>query len=363
MARRQTLSPSCGRSKRVSTALDSSRASLSPTPKPPYNPEFTQRLLDELTAILWLGIRPGLIKTPDRFLESNKHLYSYFPEPPLGVTKKRPIQKWISNHLRCFRDPDDPSKFRKPEEGEVPTKEQAPDAYAFINKFYASRMSSASADSDDEVSASTPPKINQEPPTKPRATTPKPKPFVSDPPSFTPPKVITTTMSSDPPAKPDGVLNFDDIDFDTAVAYRNIYAANPDQSIKNGGDFIIWRTPDVKVSEGKNTNVVDKISILLHLGSESAVELTTRAYIEESGRGVIIYKPLYDPTLTTLWTDVKDEISALCERGDDNDDLPMLNAVSVFLVNFELNGCITHIFSARDKPHTGHQPSLSCWPL
>jgi hypothetical protein len=291
-----------------------------------------------------------LIKTPDRFLESNKHLYSHFPEPPLGVTKKRPIQKWVYNKLRCFRDPDDPSKFRKPEEGEVPTEEQAPDAYAFIKKFDAPRMSSA--DSDDEVSASTPPQINQDPPANPRATRPKPKPFVSDPPVFTPPKVITTTMSSDPPAKPDGVLNFDDINFDTAVAYRNVYAANPDQSTKNCGDFIIWRTPDVKVLEGKNKNVVDKISILLHLGSESAVELTTRAYIEESGRGVIIYKPLYDPTLTALWKDVKDEISALCERGDDNDDLPMLNAVSVFLFNFELNGCITHIFSARSSTIT-----------
>lgn len=201
-SRRASLSPYGGNRKTV--AAVGTCTSLSPKPQP-YNPTFTKRTEDELSYFIWNGIRTGLFKSVDRFLDLHPHLYNYFPEPPPGKTKKRPIQKWICNKTRpgYCRDPDDLSKFRQPKPGEVPTKEEAPDAYAFIESFKKTRMSS---DSDDELSISSPPQINEEPSASKKLPAAKPAAFVPDPPTFKKPpqRIITRNrqiMSSDPVIK------------------------------------------------------------------------------------------------------------------------------------------------------------------
>lgn len=157
-------------------------------------------------------------------------------------------------------------------------------------------------------------------------------------------------------AKPDGVLSFADIDYETALGYQHVYAANPDHNTQPGSNFLIWRTPEVKVKEGKNENVVDKVSILIDLGSESAVDLTTRAFIEENGGGVVIYKPLHSPELTKLWDGVKEEIMDLSENGADDDAGPMMTAVRYLysLNDFNFNKYHSHtivLFSLRLTAH------------
>ena len=358
---RQSLSPYQRSRHNKTVAALGTCTSLSPTPQP-YNPTFTKRTKDEVEAFIWLAIRTGLCKTADKFLEEHPHLYNYFPEPPPGKTKKRPIQKFISNKNR----PSYSSKLRKPLPGEIPTRQQAPDAYAFVDKFKKARMSAE--DTDEELSLNTPPQIDEELPAakpraaKPRATKqPQAKGFVPDPPVFTnkPPKIISMS-SEDPPAKPDGVLSFADIQYETALLYQHVYAASPDHSTQPGSNFLIWRTPEVKVKEGKNENVVDKLSILIDLGSEAAVELTTRAFIEEDGCGLVVYTPLHCPHLTMLWEDVKQEIKDLSENGADGDAGPMMTAVSnTFFLLILTNARVALTYcSARDLPYTGNQPPL-----
>lgn len=304
---------------------------LSPKRQQPYqqyNPSFNQRTIDELTAINWLGIRTGLLTTADIFFDQHPHLWNYFPDPPEGVTKKRPLQRWISDKNRYCRDPNDPTKFRKPKKDEVPTEKQAPDAHAFIARFKAHRMSSSSSSSDndssdDEVSVKSPPKI------EPKSNKAKSTPKKSDPPIIKPKRTPTPTIiMSDPPAKPDGVVSFDDIDYETARAYSYVHAANPDSGTNGGKDFIVWRTKEVKVKNNRNENVVDKISLLIDVGSEAAADLVSKAYLEEDGKGVIVYTPMTSPHLTKLWNAAKEEIGDLCENGVDDNPLPMLNAVS-----------------------------------
>ena len=293
-----------------------------------------------------------LLSSVDPFLNANPHLWNYFPEPPAGTTKKRPIQKYIVYKNRYCRDKQDPSKFRKPTKGEVPSKYEAPNAYAFIKAYKDCRC--MSSDSDDELSIHTPPQLKE---LHSASAEEQPIPFIPDPPSFINRMPKPQRIMSDPFTKPKGLPNSADISYSDALKFQHIYPANPDIGQESGNNFICWRTADVKVKDGKNENIVDKISILIDLGSEVAVKLTTRACITDNGDGVLVFAPVHNPLMTMLWKEVKEEIEMVAELGE-GDGTGMITAVSSLCFN-NLHFSAAHRYSsARNSSHTDHQSLL-----